>query len=313
MIAAKNAFQNGNDMTTENFIEEGFKHPMFPFTEKHSIFDEYGETVNMHELLFETANQASMEHKKSQKMDKMDIDKLEEIEEAEEEAPVDKSIPTKCIKYNTTISIKAVIQNVDFQGQADGRAIKTILQNDVTPRKLILISGSDAAKDHLIKHCEKTLKHICKLVLAPKNNELIDVASDTNIYKVKLKDTIADGLQFYNAEGYQITYVNGQIQYPKIEEGQTGAPLLSEISTGGFTPGHKAVYIGDVKLNDFKMILQQAGFRAEFYGGALIVGEGNIALRKEEVEGSSGIKIEGVISEDYFKIRQLLYSQYIVL
>ncbi len=53
LTATKNAFQHASDVTSLKFTEEGFKHPMFPFAEKHSIFDEYGETVNMHELFVE--------------------------------------------------------------------------------------------------------------------------------------------------------------------------------------------------------------------------------------------------------------------
>jgi len=302
LAVSKNAFQNESDVTSLKFHEAGFRHPMFPYVEKHSIFDDYGEGIVMSDLLSDNTPTFELKKEEPQKM---------EIEQ-DTEISTDKEMPTKCITSSILLNIKASIQFVDSQGKADGRSIKTILQNDVTPRKLILIHGSDAAKDSLVKHCEKTLKNICKLVLCPKNNELIDVSSDTNVFKVKLKESISDGLEFHKVGGYKLTYINCQMQLPNIEEGQTGAPLLTEI-TSGHVPGHRAVFIGDLKLNDFKQLLIHSGFKAELFGGVLLVGDGNVALRKEEVDGTSGIKLEGVISEEYFKIRDILYHQFVVL
>ena len=78
-------------------------------------------------------------------------------------------------------------------------------------------------------------------------------------------------------------------------------------------PGHRAVFIGEVRLADFKMILINAGYRAEFSGGMLVTADGTVSLKKEEVGGVPRIKIEGTLSDDYFKIRELLYSQYTIL
>ncbi len=72
---------------------------------------------------------------------------------------------------------------------------------------------------------------------------------------------------------------------------------------------HPAIFLGDVKLNDFKTVLQQQGFRTEFRRGVLVV-NGTVALRKEEKEGRSDIKIDGMLCEDYYKVRELLYSQF---
>lgn len=38
-----------------------------------------------------------------------------------------------------------------------------------------------------------------------------------------------------------------------------------------------------------------------------------VQIRKEEVEGTPRFHVEGILSEDYFKIRDLLYSQYNIL
>jgi len=38
-----------------------------------------------------------------------------------------------------------------------------------------------------------------------------------------------------------------------------------------------------------------------------------VSLRKEEVDGSSRVYLEGVLGEDYYKVRDLLYQQYNIL
>lgn len=53
--------------------------------------------------------------------------------------------------------------------------------------------------------------------------------------------------------------------------------------------------------------------QAEFKGGALIV-NGTVALRREQSQGAApSIHVEGPLSEDYYKVRELLYSQYHIL
>jgi len=71
--------------------------------------------------------------------------------------------------------------------------------------------------------------------------------------------------------------------------------------------------LGDVKLADFREVLRKEGFRAELFGGVLLTLDGNLALKKEIVNGISTIRMEGTISADYFKVRSLLYSQFSIL
>ena len=70
--------------------------------------------------------------------------------------------------------------------------------------------------------------------------------------------------------------------------------------------GHAPVFINDVRLSDFKPVLQKEGFRAEFVGGILIV-NGVVALRRSH---QGHIEIEGMLNDDYYKVRNLLYGQY---
>jgi cleavage and polyadenylation specificity factor subunit 2 len=155
---------------------------------------------------------------------------------------------------------------------------------------------------------------------------MLDVAFNSSVYKVfyifsifsyflqlKLKDTVLDTLQMHKVGDYNIAWINGALALPeRLNETDQPIPALNEAAEHEI-PGHRAVFIGEVRLADFKQVLAQSGYRSEFIGGVLVTAEGTIALKKEEVEGLPRIKIEGVISADYFKIRQLLYSQYTIL
>jgi len=102
----------------------------------------------------------------------------------------------------------------------------------------------------------------------------------------------------------------------KDEEGQWNQPepYLDVLPHGEYTHGHEAIFIGDVKLSNFRHKLHDLGFRTEFKGGALVV-NGTVALRRdsEQTGGKGSIHVEGSISEDYYKIRELLYKQFQIL
>jgi hypothetical protein len=64
------------------------------------------------------------------------------------------------------------------------------------------------------------------------------------------------------------------------EDGDTGeiTPTLEHL-TDHVNHGHKAVFINEPKLADFKRVLQLEGYQAEFAGGVLIVND-TVALRR---------------------------------
>ncbi|KAF6032669.1 CPSF2 [Bugula neritina] len=74
-------------------------------------------------------------------------------------------------------------------------------------------------------------------------------------------------------------------------------------------PPHKAIFFNEPKLSDLKQVMMKAGFQAEFNKGVLVVDD-KIAVRKT-VAGI--IQLEGCISEEYYKVRSLLYDQYAIV
>jgi hypothetical protein len=61
-------------------------------------------------------------------------------------------------------------------------------------------------------------------------------------------------------------------QIPTLEEVPATDPRKNE--------GHRVVYIGEVKLADFRQVLTNNGYKSDLYGGILWTCEGTISLKK---------------------------------
>ncbi|WIA39617.1 hypothetical protein OEZ86_005699 [Tetradesmus obliquus] len=71
---------------------------------------------------------------------------------------------------------------------------------------------------------------------------------------------------------------------------------------------HGGIFIGDVKLSEVKQALAAVGVPSEFRpGGRLVVG-GSLVVRRDGPKGQ--LLMEGPLCEDYFKVRDVVYSQY---
>ncbi|XWS48451.1 hypothetical protein CRYUN_Cryun13aG0078100 [Craigia yunnanensis] len=201
----------------------------------------------------------------------------------------------------------------DMDGKLDEGSASLIL--DTTPSKVItneltiLVHGSAEATEHLKQHC---LKHVCPHVYAPQIEETIDVTSDLCAYKVQLSEKLMSNVLFKKLGDYEIAWVDAEV-------GKTENDMLSLLPISTPAPPHKSVVVGDLKMADFKQFLASKGVKVEFAGGALRCGE-YVTLRKvgfaSQKGGGSGtqqIIIEGPSCEDYYKIRDYLYSQFYLL
>ncbi len=135
---------------------------------------------------------------------------------------------------------------------------------------------------------------------------------------MKLKDELVSSLQFQKVKDYELAWVDAVLKTRNVQTenekqisvsnsaldfGYSLHPLPKEEATT-----HKTVFVNEPKLSDLKQILLQNSISAEFHGGALVC-NGIVALRK--VAGR--IILEGMVSDDYYKVRKLLYAQYAIL
>ncbi|GJP32374.1 hypothetical protein CLOM_g16969 [Closterium sp. NIES-68] len=102
--------------------------------------------------------------------------------------------------------------------------------------------------------------------------------------------------------------------------GGGGRPLMELVPVGGEGEDarRRAVMVGDVKLNEFRVLLQAHGLQAGFVnatpvstaGAAVLKCGDSLAIRKVP---DHRVVLEGSISDDYYRVRQMLYSQYSTL
>nr|CAB3456570.1 unnamed protein product [Digitaria exilis] len=277
-------FGGNNDILIDGFVPPSTSvAPMFPFFENTAEWDDFGEIINPDDYTM-----------KQEEMDSSLMlgpgDGLDgKIDDGSARLLLD-STPSKVISNEMTVQVKCSLVYMDFEGRSDGRSVKSVIAH-VAPLKLVLVHGSAEATEHLKMHCAKTLD---SHVYAPQIEETIDVTSDLCAYKLG---------------EHEIAWVDAEVG--KEDEKLI---LLPPSST---PPSHKPVLVGDLKLSDFKQFLENKGWQVEFSGGALRCGE-HITVRKigDSQKGSTGsqqIVIEGPLCEDYYKIREHLYSQFYLL
>ncbi|XP_057446178.1 cleavage and polyadenylation specificity factor subunit 2 [Lotus japonicus] len=274
--------------------------PMFPCYENTSEWDDFGEVINPDDYVIkdEDMDQTAM-HVGGDINGKLDEGAASLILDTK---------PSKVISDERTVQVRCSLVYMDFEGRSDGRSIKNILSH-VAPLKLVLVHGSAEATEHLKQHC---LKNVCPHVYAPQIEETIDVTSDLCAYKVQLSEKLMSNVLFKKLGDYEVAWVDAEV-------GKAENDTLSLLPVSGATPPHKSVLVGDLKLADFKQFLSSKGVQVEFAGGALRCGEyvtvrkvGD-ASQKGAGSGTQQIIIEGPLCEDYYKIREYLYSQFYLL
>ncbi|XP_022985441.1 cleavage and polyadenylation specificity factor subunit 2 [Cucurbita maxima] len=274
--------------------------PMFPFYENTSAWDDFGEVINPDDYVI-----------KDEDMDQsaphggVDVDG--KLDETAANLILDMK-PSKVVSNELTVQVKCSLHYMDFEGRSDGRSIKSILSH-VAPLKLVLVHGTAEATEHIKQHC---LKNVCPHVYAPQIEETIDVTSDLCAYKVQLSEKLMSNVLFKKLGDYEISWLDADV-------GKTENGTLSLLPLSKAALPHKSVLVGDLKMADFKQFLSSKGIQVEFAGGALRCGE-YVTLRKvsdaRQKGGGSGtqqVVIEGPLCEDYYKIRELLYSQFYLL
>jgi len=271
-------------------------HLMYKFKESAVQWDDYGEITKPEDYMDPNAE-----------YDEMGMKDVGENEGAEGEEEEDETIPTKCIAQQVAVDVRCRIEYVDYEGRSDGPSIKRIVAQ-VAPRKMIIVHGSDESSQSLASHFSR---HLGVPVFVPANGEKANIPIDTNVYKVKLNDSLASSLSLVQVGEYEVGYVNCKVEVHPSAGGVSMAvlPTLDVAPLSEVKP-HNAIFVGDLKLSDFKQTLHGAGVTAEFTGDRSLLCNGSVNVKKM---GPRKVCMEGVIGEDFFRVRELLYSQFVVL
>ncbi|KAI3940112.1 hypothetical protein MKW92_052022 [Papaver armeniacum] len=249
---------------------------MFPFYENSSEWDDFGEIINPDDYVV-----------KEEDMDLMSIHVGGDLDGKLDEVAANLILDSRPSK---------IVSN-EFTGRSDGRSIKSILAH-VAPLKLVLVHGSAEATEHLKQHC---LKNVCPHVYAPR----LEKQLMSPRICVQLSEKLMSKVLFKKLGDHEVAWIDSGVEMTETE-----MLSLRPISTA--PPPHKSVFVGDLKLADFKQFLASKGVQVEFSGGALRCGE-YVTLRKGGTGGTQQVIIEGPLSEEYYQIRDYLYSQFYLL
>lgn len=280
----------------------------FPFSEPKRTFDIWGETLTAEEVRVitgatATAAQAAPQYAKFDKQAQQKRahhqatgNSMEDVGalDAEEDEP-----PQKTIREVITLPVMCQVAYIDLEGRSDGRAIKTVIK-DVQPRKLIVLGGSASAKENLRAYCVD--QAVCKDVVLPSVSQTISVTSESNLYRVNLKESLLQQLHFVQVnDEYEVAFVEGEVRlnYEKAS--------LPTLQPAGDHQGHAAVFLGQVRPAELQLILQNDGIECELVGGVLVCRNGLINVHRVS---DHQISIQGALCDEYYRVRDLLYQQY---
>ncbi|XP_036335110.1 probable cleavage and polyadenylation specificity factor subunit 2 isoform X1 [Rhagoletis pomonella] len=301
------------------FFKSNKKHyAMFPFHEEKIKCDEYGEIINLEDYrISDVGFEATIdEHNK---------ENIKKEEPKESKASTNGNVqllekPTKCTSQRKTIEINAQIQRIDFEGRSDGESMLKIL-SQLRPRRVIVVHGTEDATSVVAKHCQQ---NIGARVFTPQKGETIDATTESHIYQVRLTEGLVAQLQFQKGKDAEVAWVDARIGVRTqaidttsrndvdnmdvvVSEDKT---LTLETLETDEIPVHNAVLINELKLSDFKQVLMRNNISSEFSGGVLWCANGTLALRRMD---AGKVTMEGCLSEEYYKIRELLYDQYAIV
>ncbi|KAL5273884.1 CPSF2 family protein [Megaselia abdita] len=297
-------------------------HVMFPFHEEKIKFDDYGEIVNLDDyrigdvggLEYENGNDLKAEVKSDIKAEK---------ERKFENESVLKEKPSKCISSKKVLEVNAQIQYIDFEGRSDGESTLKIL-SQLRPRRVIVVGGLEQSAMVVAKHCEQ---NIGARVFTPRKGEVVDATTETHIFQVRLTEGLVSSIQFQKAKDSEVAWVDARVGLRnktipaqeddaqdtiemEVDPNDDKNILTLEPLKEDEVPIHNSVLINELKLTDFKQFLMKHNINSEIVSGVLWCANGALALRRVD---TGKVTIEGCLSEDYYKIRELLYEQYAIV
>ncbi|OQS02113.1 cleavage and polyadenylation specificity factor subunit [Thraustotheca clavata] len=275
------------------------RYPMFFAMEHKCEWDEYGEAIQPDEFKELTSTAKSRKRKGKAKDGTEDVNMEANEDDADTGGAdeVNENRPMKTLYSTTTVDINAKVTFVDFDGLADGRAIKNCLDK-VKPRKLILVHGTPETSSDLKSYVDSSID-TCEAVYCPNAKECIDIESDTTVCKVSLKESLYTTAHFQKVGSHDVAYINGMLDFH-------GTQCTLDKADVELPHAPMRLSQGKITLDSMKQLLAKAGFKANFSGGMLVCDDGVVLKRARNNE----IMVEGTLSASYYRIREILYSQY---
>ncbi|PSC73960.1 cleavage and polyadenylation specificity factor subunit 2 [Micractinium conductrix] len=273
-------------------VPKGAAAPLFPFEDEweHAAWDEYGASLDYSDFEMEAKGFKAMETE------------LAAEAEAEDAGGAPPDVPTKVVSAPINVTVRARVLRFDFEGRSDGRSMRTMLAH-VAPRQLILMHGAPEATAALAAHLQRELAGLLATVHTPAEGQAVELPAEP-AYTLALCNELMAGVRLHQIGDYRLAWVEGVSQLPQLLPG------------AGSEAGYGGVFIGDVRLSQLKQALAAAGIASEFHAGSLYCA-GHVVVRRRQPAGGGGdgeegggLLVEGALSEEYYRIREVVYAQY---
>ncbi|XP_053613296.1 probable cleavage and polyadenylation specificity factor subunit 2 [Plodia interpunctella] len=276
-------------------------HAMYPFHEERTRADDYGEIIKPEDYRLAEIVDPDGEIR--------DVPPAPPPKEEPEEEMLE--IPSKCVTSTRQVHVKANVQYIELEGRCDGDSLLR-LAACARPRALAALRARPAALAALRKHCEN---EGIEKIFTPNKGDIIDATTESHIYQVKLTDSVMSGLSWRSARDAELAWLRAAVARPRLsdttsEELPPDQLLSLEPAPAHLVAPHAAAFVNSVRLSELRAAVAKLGLSAEFSGGALECCNGTLAIRRLE---NGRVALEGVLSEEYYKVRELLYDQFAIV
>ena len=119
---------------------------------------------------------------------------------------------------------------------------------------------------------------------------------------VETDEALVSSLDVHSVGANRLAWISG-----RLEEGAPRRLQPAQSADAGAQSG-AGIFIGDVKLSEIRAALQRAQIASEFSGGALYC-EGPLVIRRSADE-QTGLTLEGPLSDQFYRVQDIIYSQY---
>ncbi|XP_028162051.1 probable cleavage and polyadenylation specificity factor subunit 2 [Ostrinia furnacalis] len=229
-------------------------------------------------------------------------------QEPEEEVT---EVPSKCVSVVRTVSVKASVQYIELEGRCDGESLLRLVAH-AKPRAIVGLRANETALMTLSKHCQN---EGIEKIFTPNRGDIIDATTESHIYQVKLTDSLMSDIVWRKAGDAELAWLSATVAArPHQRETDATTEDTSSDVVMSLEPcagaAHAASFVNSVRLSELRAAVAKLGLSAEFSQGALECCNGTLAIRRLE---NGRVALEGVLSEEYYKVRELLYDQFAIV
>ena len=147
----------------------------------------------------------------------------------------------------------------------------------------------------------------------------VDISSELS-YRFGMAPSLLSRLRFARVADFEVAHTTAVVKHNEsalpqllsvdgLSSSSPSSPIAQSLLSA---TARGSVFLGDYRFADFRRILASAGIDSEFYvkGGVLVAAGGSVRIRKTS---PNTLTVQGVISEQFYAVRALLYSQYSIV